>query len=94
MNAEVVTSPIPVRCQGYVTNEDGSSCYVYAVFNRAEVEAFEGGEITPENVDDVAHDLTGWTEYYSGPGRGFAHPPSVRLYRHAVLVRQCRGLDI
>lgn len=81
------------RKGGYVESDGGDAGYSWAVYSRSEVErAF--GEITPENASDIAGNLTGWGESYSGPGRGFSCAPSLFLYRRNILIKRFSELDI
>ncbi len=85
---------IELHPRAYGIEDMGDSLsYVWAVFTRAAVEAVHG-EVTPENIDDIASALTGWSEFSRGPGRAFGDAPSVRLFRHALLIRRRCGLDI
>lgn len=74
------------------------SCYRVAVFSRAAVEAIVGPLVDASGAlpgdDDLAIGLTGWRAYYGGPGRSFAHDPSVRVTRRHVVVKQFCGIDI
>lgn len=94
IDAECEEQYVPHRKAGcFFFDDDSSSSYLWAVFPRSEVERVHG-EITPDNADDIASNLTGWARSYSGPGRGFSSDPTLRLFKHAVLVKQHRGLDI
>jgi hypothetical protein len=76
---------------------DAESSKRWACFDRAEVELWCGEMltgITPEDALQLATDLTGWDEFYSGPGRAFGHAPRVRIAGCHVLVTQWTGLDI
>ena len=76
------------------------SGYNIAIFDRKTVEVKLGTlpastkKMTSEAYEELIHHLTGWTEFYRGPGRAFGTMPIVKLYKHKVLVRQFTGLDI
>ena len=73
---------------------DAESWTRLAAFDRATVEAMLGGAATDEDPMDLAARLVGWSAFYRGPGRGFAHEPSVRIGQRRIVVRQFGGLDI
>ncbi len=83
---------------GYVTDEYGESSTRYVVFGRnditAEVRKDNPGEApTEEQIADEAVKMSGFYEYYRGPGRAFGHEPYACVSRYRVLVKQHCGLD-
>lgn len=76
-----------------ISSDDEGSTYRVAIFSRATVEAAYGA-VTSDNVETVIARLTGWAASYSGPGRGFAHDPSLTLRGRNIVIRQFCGLDI
>ena len=50
---------------------------------------FKRRDISPE----AALELLGWEEYYSGPGRSFAHKPVVVVAGSRILITQTGGYD-
>jgi len=94
IDAECEEKYVPHRkAGGFSFDDDSTSTYLWVVFPRAAVEAVHG-PITPDNAEDIATNLTGWHRSYSGPGRGFSSDPTIRLFKHAVIVKQHCGLDI
>ncbi len=79
------------KCGAYTFDE--SSTLKWVIFSRAAVEAVYGA-ITDENAEDIAQTLTGWYRSYSGPGRGFSHDPTIRVYKRNIIIRQSVGIDI
>lgn len=96
---------IECRKSGSWTSDDGESGGQYAIFTTEQAYKILGiGDLADKSAvlsamvdechDEIARDLTGWARFYSGPGRAFGQDPCVRVYKHAVLVYQRRGLDI
>lgn len=81
------------RKAGCFSYEGGESSYLWVIFSRSEVEKVYG-EITSDNAEDIATNLTGWHRSYSGPGRGFSSEPTMRLYKRNLIIKQHCGLDI
>lgn len=88
VNCDTAVEP---RKQGIARVDDVS--YVWAVFDRAKAED-EVGWVADTGNTEFAERLTGWRASYRGPGRSFADEPGIRVFKHAVLVTQRRGLDI
>lgn len=76
-----------------IRSDDEGSTYRVAIFSRAAVEASHG-PVTPDNAEVMIARLVGWSSSYGGPGRYFAHDPSIRVLGRNVVVRQFCGLDI
>lgn len=72
---------------------DEDSTYRIAVFSRATVEAAYG-PVEAQDVDTMIARLTGWHEYYCGPGRAFGHAPTLRVMKRNIIIRQFAGVDI
>lgn len=72
---------------------DGAGWYRMAVFPRALVESTYG-EISPETADSVLRQICPWFAFGRRPGGPYANPPSMRVTRTRVVVRQSGGLDI
>lgn len=92
-----MSNEIECRKSGTWADSDGETGGQYAVFTAAQVESVFGyppAQLTEEDRETLARDLTGWDRFYCGPGRAFGHEPSARIYKHAVLVYQRTGLDI
>ena len=81
----------PVAIQGGVHRCGEGSSVVWAVYDRAAVEAYLG---TACDSREAVEELTGWHSFYSGAGRGFGHDPYVKVYGRKIIVKQFRGLDI
>lgn len=83
---------IPVKREGYAWSSDTSG-HQFMIFDRQVVEAVIG-PVADWPTDRLAGLLTAWSAFHRGVGRGFGEKPTVKLYRHAVLVTQFTALDI
>lgn len=82
---------------GVRISEEGETATRWWVFDNAEVARVVGWFGNYEDADEresLAYDLTGETDYYSGPGRGFADRPFARVGKYHTLVTQHTGLDV
>lgn len=93
IDAECEEKFIQPRKAGGFSFEDGESTYKWAIFSRPAVEAIYG-EITADNAEDIASNLTGWGRSYGGPGRWFSSDPTIKVYKRNLIVKQHCGLDI
>lgn len=69
-------------------------CTVWAVYDRALLEAEMPGVTLASGDDDLAETVSGWYAAYRGAGQSFADPPRIRVSRTRVLVTQRRGRDV
>lgn len=79
--------PAPIAAGYSVVDPDSTCGYEWAVYSRAEVEAFYGEDYTAEEI-------TGWRYYNTGFGQPFGNAPYMRVSRTRILVKQRTGLDI
>lgn len=79
-----------------VRENDGDSWHHIAVFSKDVVESEYGpiGEMTQDEKENLASNLTGWGEFYRGVGCAFGAVPSIRFKGSKVEVRQYCGLDV
>lgn len=82
--------PIQPVAQG-ISTCSGESCTIWAVFDRTQVEReypCVDGDVL------LAHFLTGWREFWHGPGQAFRELATVQVSRTRVLVKQYCGVDV
>jgi hypothetical protein len=72
------------------------SCVTYCIMSRdvAEQECAKGDTPLEDGVSDASHLLSGWGQFWRGPGGAFGLAPVLVLYKHKVLIYQRRGLDV
>ncbi len=75
-----------LHVRGLGVKNDEESWYATMVFSNDE-------KIKGMSDDDLLS-IVGWSYYYGGPGRAFAHEPWVKRSEKVVVVKQHGGLDI
>lgn len=81
------------RKEYLIVSDSGETHERIAIFNRAAVEA-EFGDVSEWETDRIIGELVEWRRFYRGPGRPFAHDPTMRVMGRNIVIQQYGGLDI
>lgn len=93
--APVYGAAQPLRSGIYRPYQDGTVCYLWAVFSTADLIEVCGGRPDDARAREwCARELTGWERFYHGPGQSFADDPWLKIYGGKVLVTQRCGRDV